>query len=380
MRLCFLIYHYFPFGGQQRDFFRIAEACRARGHELEVYALRWQGPMPDGFNVTLVPVKAFSRLSMYRRYTDWVAERIKESRPDLVIGFNKMPHLDVYFAADDCFLHKARTQRGPLYPFTPRFRHFHRYEASVFDRDSQTRALVLSPLQKKNYLRHYPDCAQRLQELPPGIDQERRIERRDPAVRSALRAELGISGDQRLILQVGSGFKIKGVDRAIRAIASLPEKLRVSVRYVLVGQDRAGPYHHLAKKLGLANQVVILPGRDDIPRFMVGADLLLHPAYMESAGYVLLEATVSGLPVLTTASCGYAWHVEQAQSGEVCSDPFTQEELNARLGAMLSNLDSAPWSENGLAYGKQPELYSLTTAAVRYIEDRADAVKSEAQS
>jgi len=380
MRLCFLIYHYFPFGGQQRDFFRIAEACRARGHELEVYALRWQGPMPDGFNVTLVPVKAFSRLSMYRRYTCWVDERIKESRPDLVIGFNKMPHLDVYFAADDCFLHKARTQRGPLYPFTPRFRHFHRYEAAVFDRDSQTRALVLSPLQKKNYLRHYPDCAQRLQELPPGIDQERRIERRDPAVRSALRAELGISGDQRLILQVGSGFKIKGVDRAIRAIASLPEKLRVSVRYVLVGQDRAGPYHHLAKKLGLANQVVILPGRDDIPRFMVGADLLLHPAYMESAGYVLLEATVSGLPVLTTASCGYAWHVEQAQSGEVCSDPFTQEELNARLGAMLSNLDSAPWSKNGLAYGKQPELYSLTNAAVRYIEDRADAVKSEAQS
>ena len=63
----------------------------------------------------------------------------------------------------------------------------------------------------------------------------------------------------------------------------------------------------------------------------------------------------------------------RAQSGEVCSDPFTQEELNARLGAMLSNLDSAPWSENGLAYGKQPELYSLTTAAVRYIEDRADA-------
>jgi len=336
--------------------------------------------MPDDFNVTLVPVKALSRLSMYRRYTDWVAERIKESRPDLVMGFNKMPHLDVYFAADDCFLHKARTQRGPLYPLTPRFRHFHRYEAAVFDRDSQTRALVLSPLQKQNYLRHYPDCAQRLQELPPGIDQERRIERRDPAVRSALRAELEISGDQRLILQVGSGFKIKGVDRAIHAIASLPEKLRASVRYVLVGQDRAGPYHQLAKKLGLANQVVILPGRDDIPRFMVSADLLLHPAYMESAGYVLLEATVSGLPVLTTASCGYAWHVEQAQSGEVCSDPFTQDELNARLWAMLSNLDSAPWSENGLAYGKQPELYSLTTAAVRYIEDCADAVKSEAQS
>lgn len=380
MRLFFLIYHYFPFGGQQRDFFRIAEACRARGHDIEVYALRWQGPLPAGFNITLVPIKALSRLSMYRRYTDWVAGRIEGSRPDLVIGFNKMPHLDVYFAADDCFLHKAKTQRGPLYPFTPRFRHFRRYEAAVFGRESQTRALVLSPLQRKNYLNHYPDCAQRLQDMPPGIDQERRIERRDPVVRSALREELGVSDDQWLILQVGSGFRIKGVDRAIRAIASLPEKLRGSVRYVLIGQDRAEPYRHLAKKLGLANQVEILPGRDDIPRFMVGADLLLHPAYMESAGYVLLEATVSGLPVLTTASCGYAWHIEQAQSGEVCSDPFTQNELNARLGVMLSNLDSAPWSENGLTYGKQPELYSLASAAVRYIEGRADAVKSESEA
>ena len=106
----------------------------------------------------------------------------------------------------------------------------------------------------------------------------------------------------------------------------------------------------------------------------------VFPAYMESAGYVLLEATVSGLPVLTTASCGYAWHIEQAQSGEVCSDPFTQDELNARLGVMLSNLDGAPWSENGLTYGKQPELYSFVTSAVRYIEGRANDVKSESQA
>ena len=78
----------------------------------------------------------------------------------------------------------------------------------MFDRDSQTRALVLSPLQKKIISGTTPTVPAS-PELPPGIDQERRIERRDPAVRSALRAELGISGDQRLILQVGSGFKIK---------------------------------------------------------------------------------------------------------------------------------------------------------------------------
>ncbi|MBG10288.1 MAG: glucosyltransferase I RfaG [Gammaproteobacteria bacterium] len=379
MRLFFLIYHYFPFGGQQRDFFRIAEACLSRGYEIEVYALRWQGPKPAPFNVKLVPVKAFSRLSMYRRYTDWVSKRIDDSQPDLVIGFNKMPHLDMYFAADDCFLYKAATQRGPLYPFTPRYRHFQRYEAAVFGRESLTRALVLSPLQRKNYLQYYPDCAPRLRDIPPGIDQDRRIEHRDPRNRSALREELEVTENQLLILQVGSGFKIKGVDRAMRAIAALPEELRDRVRYVLIGQDKAGPYRRLAKKLGLTNQVEILPGRDDIPRFLVGADLLLHPAYMESAGYVLLEATVSGLPVLTTASCGYAFHVERAQSGEVCSDPFRQDELNARLEVMLLKLDSAPWSQNGLIYGKQPELYSLPSVAARCIEVLFNSRKSEAR-
>ena len=51
--------------------------------------------MPDDFNVTLVPVKTLSRLSMYRRYTDWVAERIKVPTGS-GHGFNKMPHLDGY--------------------------------------------------------------------------------------------------------------------------------------------------------------------------------------------------------------------------------------------------------------------------------------------
>ena len=33
-----------------------------------------------------------------------------------------------------------------------------------------------------------------------------------------------------------------------------------------------------------------LKGRDDIPRFLLGADLLIHPAYNENTGTVLLEA------------------------------------------------------------------------------------------
>jgi hypothetical protein len=53
----------------------------------------------------------------------------------------------------------------------------------------------------------------------------------------------------------------------------------------------------------------ILRGTQRHPRFLLGADLLIHPAYNENTGTVLLEALVAGLPVLTTAVCGYAHYI-----------------------------------------------------------------------
>ncbi|XNM52069.1 glycosyltransferase [Escherichia coli] len=58
---------------------------------------------------------------------------------------------------------------------------------------------------------------------------------------------------------------------------------------------------------------------------MAAADLLLHPAYQEAAGIVLLEAITAGLPVLTTAVCGYAHYIVDANCGEAIAEPFRQE-------------------------------------------------------
>ena len=112
----------------------------------------------------------------------------------------------------------------------------------------------------------------------------------------------------------------------------------------------------------------VLPGQDDIPRFLLGADLLLHPAYSESAGYVLLEATISGLPGLTTSSCGYACHVEQAGSGLVCTEPFNQLELNENLATILTSTEREQWMAAGLKYGKQEALFSQAKTASDLIE------------
>lgn len=371
MKFSFLIYSYFPFGGQQRDFLRVVTECLQRGHAVDVYTRSWQGDVPERLNLITVPVKAITRVGVYRRFTAWVADALARQAPHTVVGFNKMPLLDVYFAADPCFAEKAQAQRGFYYRYTSRYRHFKAYEEAVFAAPSHTQVLILSPQQRQAFGTHYPGCALRLHDIPPGIAPDRKVETRDPMVRRALRMELGISEETLLLLQVGSGFRVKGVDRALQALAALPPALRQRCQYLLVGQDKPMPYLRLARKLGIESQVTILPGRNDIPRFLAAADLLLHPAYLESAGYVLLEATIAGLPVLTTGSCGYAFHIERAESGEVCNEPFQQSELNGRLASMLMQLPTAQWSANGLRYGSNDDLYVMPQVAMDLIEQFA---------
>ena len=369
MHLSFLIYSYFPFGGLQRDFLRVVTECISRGHKITVYTLSWDGDIPDGVNVILVPVTTRNRIKRNEAYTEWVQLALTQRDDSLVIGFNKMPFLDIYFAADPCFMEKAVEQRGFYYKFTSRYKHFKEYEEAVFAASRLTEVLILSPHQRTAFEKYYPGCEPRLHHIPPGISVDRKVDAIDKEIGTQLRIELGLAENTKLLLQVGSGFRVKGVDRALRAMAALPKVELENCHYLLIGQDNPDRYLRLAKKLGIAEKFTVLPGRDDIPRFLATADLLLHPAYSESAGYMLLEATIAGLPVLTTSTCGYAFHIEQAESGLVCNDPFEQSQLNSYLARMLGDLNTADWSKNGLEYGKQDELYSQASAVAGFIDD-----------
>ncbi len=368
MTLAFLIYSYFPYGGQQRDFLRVAMACAQRGHKIIVYTMKWQGEVPEQFEVVKVGAKAWSRHGLYQDFSGKVDKLIAARDIDTVIGFNKMPGLDVYFAADPCFAERAQTQRGFYYRFMPRYSHFMNYEAAVFGGQSRTETLLLSPLQRTQFEKHYKQSHKRLHDIPPGIDKDRLPPANAAEIRAKFRQEFRITDEQWLIVSIGSGFVVKGIDRSLRAIASLPSQMREKVRYFIVGQDKELRFRRLAKKLGVSKQVDFLGGRDDVPRFLLGADLLLHPAYSESAGYVLLEATIAGLPVLTTDTCGYAFHIEKAKAGIVCASPFAQHELNSQLKFMLSGDRRPTWSANGIAYGQAEDLYSMPETVATMIE------------
>jgi UDP-glucose:(heptosyl)LPS alpha-1,3-glucosyltransferase len=72
MTLAFCLFKYFPHGGLQRDMVRIAQECQRRGAAIRVYTLSWEGPIPEGFDVQIVPVKALSNHQGAKKFSQWV--------------------------------------------------------------------------------------------------------------------------------------------------------------------------------------------------------------------------------------------------------------------------------------------------------------------
>ncbi|WP_462381081.1 glycosyltransferase family 4 protein [Pseudomonas sp. Marseille-QA0892] len=373
MQLAFILYKYFPFGGLQRDFLRIALECQARGHAIRVYTPIWDGERPEGFEVVVVPVKALFNHNRNEKLTAWIEADLARRPVDRVIGFNKMPGLDFYYAADACFEEKAQTLRNPLYRKWGRYRHFAEYERAVFAPESRTQILMISEVQQPLFIKHYGTPVERFHLLPPGIAADRRAPANAAEIRAEFRQEFGLGDDDRLVVQIGSGFKTKGLDRSLKAIAALPKAVKRRTRLIVIGQDDPKPFLLQTKTLGISENVQILKGRSDIPRFLLGADLLIHPAYNENTGTVLLEAVVAGLPVLVTDVCGYAHFIDEAEAGRVLRSPFRQEQLNEQLTAMLQDDPARQcWSRNALAFADTADLYSMPQHA-------ADVILGEAR-
>ncbi|MFK8066919.1 MAG: glycosyltransferase family 4 protein [Gammaproteobacteria bacterium] len=372
MKLAVCLYKYFPFGGLARDFVRIMSICRVHGHEIDVYVMDWQGDIPDGFNVQVLPTRGWSNHSKVSSFIDQVSYQLENNNYDLIIGFNKMPGLDLYYAADPCYLDRIKKQKGYYFHrLSKRVKFYSKCEKAVFGSKSKTIALMISDIQRKLFKQHYNTPDHRLINLPPGIDQTRKRPQNSLEIRQHIRKEFEINNDDFFLLLVGTGFKTKGVDRAIRALASLPNDLFRKTHLFIVGEGNPKPYEKLLKQNSIDQKVHFLGGRTDIPRFLLGADLLIHPARKENTGTVILEAIVAGLPVLVTETCGYAKHVDNSQSGLVITSPFDQNNLNQKLLLMLQKEHLTEWSKNCLIYAAEADLYSMPEKVLNIIEKKA---------
>lgn len=373
MKFAFIIFKFFPHGGLQLDFRRIAIECLKRGHEVTVYTRQWDGPALVGAEVKIINTKGFSNHAKAISFEQSVLAELNSNPTDLTVGFNRMGGLDLYFAADNCFATEAAATAGFKRFFTSRYRVYSEMERKIFSPDAKTAIMYLTERQKKDFIDTYGTQSERFYLLPPGIEHDRRPPN-DPAeiikIRDAVRSEFQMQPEEFLLIQVCSGFTTKGVDRTLRLIATIP--MEIPLRLLIVGRDSSNRFHRLAEQLKISKRVVFAGGRDDIGNLLLAADLMVHPARKEATGTVLIEGLAAGLPMICSSVCGYE-NIVTFAGGLVLSEPFNQSTWNKVIIELLQKPEKLKtMHEKIINYANSADFYQRSKVFAKTIEKEAE--------
>ncbi len=348
---------------------------------MTLLAQHVEGELPASIELQLRPVAGSSNHARARAFGEAVGIYRSQAGPDVVIGFDKLPGLDLYFAGDRCYVERVHATRSRLSRLTPRYRTFRRLEDAVFRRGLSTRILLLRESQQDVFQTWYDTESERFEVLPPGVHRTRTRPPDADERRLEMRERLGINTSDPVMLFVGSDYARKGLDRAVEALGHLQKMEGQSPWLIAAGAGDPSPFVQRAKAAGTHQRFLALGPRDDILDLMLAADVLVHPARTEAGGVVLLEAIVAGTPVIASSVCGYGPIVTDAGAGVLIPESDDEQDFQSNLnealeGALVSPIHGTGpedtvrrWRANALRYtASHPELFLMHAHIVRAIE------------
>jgi glycosyltransferase involved in cell wall biosynthesis len=185
--------------------------------------------------------------------------------------------------------------------------------------------------------------------------------------REKIRSELGVAGDERLLVFVGRLVDLKGIDLLLRALAQAQRA--ESVRVLIIGDGEEKPkLQALAAQLGLEHRATFLPAmaNDKLPTYWNAADAFVIPSRQDAWPVVVVEALVAGLPVLGSDACGSVRdRVQHHRNGWVFAKGDT-----AQLSALLEEfgtVDASVLAQMSRAATSSMEPWSPSAVAAEFV-------------
>jgi glycosyltransferase involved in cell wall biosynthesis len=283
----------------------LMRALRARGHE--VVGVCAEGPLLDdvraeGFQVLAAPfARRVSPLAHWRAFHALVV-LLRAERPDLVHA-----HMPI-----SGFLARLAARRAgvPRVAFTCHGFLFNNAESAWPPRAASLAMEWLGGQLTDVFLTVSTEeaaDARRLriarQAVAVGNGRDPAVFRPDPAARSRLRAALGTPPDRVVIVAVSRLVARKGYRELAAAMREVPEaELWVAGERLVSdrGEDMAAALH----EAGLGGRLRMLGYRDDVAAVLAAADIFVLPSYFEGLPMSVIEAMLTGLPVVATAIRG----------------------------------------------------------------------------
>ena len=318
LKIAFVRRGYSKSGGAEAYLKRLADGIVKANHEVQLVATNeWpeqQWPFGSIKRLGATTVIGF-------------ADELEQVRPqlhcDVLFSLERVWSCDVYRAGDG--VHRAWLARRtkfevPLKRFVRGASRKHRdllqLEESLFEKQKAGRVIAASQMvvNEINDLYHYPP--DKIDVVRNGIPLDKF--RFDPRLREKSRAELKLKNDQIALVFAGSGWERKGLLFAIEAMALCKNP---KMRLLVAGRGEARRYKTTRLRFWREDSVQFLGEIADLMPVYAAGDIFILPTIYDPFSNACLEATASGLPVITTRSNGFSEILEDSVHGSVVDNP-----------------------------------------------------------
>ena len=149
---------------------------------------------------------------------------------------------------------------------------------------------------------------------PVGNGRDPAAFRPDPAARTRVRASLQVAEDQVVVIAVSRLVREKGYPELAAAMRDVP-----TAELWVVGErltsDRGDDMRTLLCDAGLGPRLRLLGYREDVAALLQAADIFALPSYFEGLPMSVIEAMLTGLPVVATDISGPREQVVDGETG-----------------------------------------------------------------
>jgi len=189
--------------------------------------------------------------------------------------------------------------------------------------------------------------------------------RPDPATRARVRQALGAAPDRVAIVAVSRLVLQKGYRELAAAMQTLP-KAELWVVGERLASDRGEDMVAYLSAAGLGERLRLLGYRRDVPDVLAAADIFTLPSYFEGLPMSVIEAMLSGLPVVATNVQGPREQVVEGVTGFLVP-PKTVAPLAEALGRLVRDADLRA-SMGAAGRARAVELYDEGKVLARTVE------------
>ena len=308
-------------GGGERYSVDLARALRDSGHEVHIFAHRYEPMKGISLHSVAVPLKPFGLQNWL--FAKNVRRALSGNEFDIVNGISQIYPQDIYRLGDGIHKHWLTVRRPRLFSHlydkvSPRHRLLLHLEKKIFSPGNYKRIIANSELCKQHAINYYKVPPQLVDVIFCGVD----FAIFNSSVRNEgaqLRTSLGIGGEAIVVLFVGTNYERKGLDTLLQAMSRL--RYKEKYRLLVVGKGNIPLYQRVAQRLGLQEITIFCGFQEQMPPFYGAADIFVLPSYYDPFGNVCLEAMACGLPVITTRETGVSELMAHGKSGFVMDHP-----------------------------------------------------------